>query len=49
MVSLSVAWVLVTIIKQKDVNEFEFSPLIFVITGLIDLAIVSVAIKAFAG
>mgnify|MGYP000143109019 CR=1 FL=1 len=49
MVSFSVAWVAVTIVKQREVKEFEFNPLIFLLTGLIDLAIVSAVANAFAG
>lgn len=44
MISLAVAWVLVTAIKQSD-SELEFSPAIFVITGLIDALIVIIALS----
>lgn len=49
MVSFSVALVVATIVKQREVKEFEFDPMIFLLTGLIDLAIVSAVAKAFAG
>ena len=47
MVSLSVAWVVVTIVKQKNVSLLKFNPVVFFITGLIDLAIVSAIFGVF--
>ena len=45
MASLSLAWVLVTAIKEG--GELEFSPVIFVLTGMVDM-LVFVAIFGIA-
>lgn len=49
MVSLSVAWVIVTIVKQKEVNSFEFNPVIFLLTGVLDVIMVGLVAIAFSG
>ena len=38
MTSLALAWVIVTIIKRGDL-EISFSPMLFVITGMVDVLI----------
>ena len=49
MISFSVAWVLVTIIKQKDINSFEFNPAIFLFTGVFDVIMAVAIASVFAG
>ena len=40
MISLCVALVIISTIRQKDIKEFTFNPGIFLMTGIIDLFIV---------
>lgn len=47
MISLSVAWVIVTAIKQPDIKGFEINPLIFLFTGMLDCLMVGILGVAF--
>jgi len=49
MISISVAWVLVTIVKQKDINSFEFNPAIFLFTGVLDVIMAVAIAYVFSG
>ena len=46
MVSLCLAWVIVTAIKQKDIKGFEVYPVLFIMTGLIDFLIITMSVMA---
>ena len=48
MITFSLAWVVVTIIKQKEIRSFEFNPAIFLVTGVLDCVMAGMIAEAIA-